>query len=151
MWNVGSGKLIRTIPIDDKGRAFTVAPGAERIASFGTEKGLRMWDATTGQTNREFDIAGMRQGALPSRATRARSQPRAPTKVRIWDTATGKEQVAVNGGLGGAIGTAFSPDGAMFVAAKSKFAFDASKFEMTVLKSIVLSSPFLAIIHSMTT
>ncbi|HYI97382.1 MAG TPA: WD40 repeat domain-containing protein [Bryobacteraceae bacterium] len=117
VWNVSSGKLIRTVPIE--GRMFAFTTGADRIASFG-DKGLRLSDATTAQVTREFDIVGMRQVSLIfSREASVLATSSRDKKVRIWDTATGKERVAVNGGLGGAMGTAFSPDGAIFVAADS--------------------------------
>ena len=64
VWDVESGKLLKTLPVDEKARGFAFAQGADQFAVYASEKGLRLFDGKTGQVTRDMAPAEPRLGAL---------------------------------------------------------------------------------------
>ena len=104
-WDVRTGNLLRTLPVDRGVRAVAYSPeGMQIAASCGST--LRVWDTASGREVRTLPGAGPYIAFSPDSSWIASNGPE-PVAV-IWEIASGKEHLKLRGSYGR---LAFSPDG----------------------------------------
>src|SRR5262249_10042134 len=93
-----TGESLRQVPYETRDSVVhAIAPNGETLASVGTDKTLRFWNAATGEERHRTpaleNANSVLRFSLDSRslfsATGERTQD---CVVRVWDVATGKEQ-----------------------------------------------------------
>ncbi len=92
------------------------APGGRSVATGGSDKTVRVWDAETGQERRVFrghavgvdSVAFSPDGRLVASVGGESQQI---GEVKVWDVATGREPYQTRGHTDTVTGVAFSPDG----------------------------------------
>src|SRR5262249_53765812 len=95
----------------------TFSPDGKVLASGTRARMAKLWDVDTAKElaalPHAMHVFGIAFSPVEATlATAAHRHPQSPNTVRIWDTATGRERVAVNGHRdGSALFVGFSPDG----------------------------------------
>lgn len=117
LWDVESGRLLRTFIDQSAGDAVTFSPAGNQILSASADNQLmRIWDTKTGRSIQTFtlNLSGESVTALDfsSDATKLASASH-EKGIKIWDTATGSLLLS---GIGGDVSAvAFSADGTQIV------------------------------------
>lgn len=112
LWDVASGKLIRTFEEhSSKVTSVAFSPDGSRVVSGGNGEGdLRLWDAETGQLIRTFNEANWTLSvAFSPDGTRLLSG--GPRGARLWDAASGQVLQSFTGHELPVETVAFLPDG----------------------------------------
>jgi RNA polymerase sigma factor (sigma-70 family) len=123
LWEVATGRLIRTIPAGGEGYAFS--PDGRHLA-VNTGEAIQLWDLSTAQQARRFQWPGgplklslpgggsitWANGtpAFSARGTMLAAATSGHT-VDLWEVATGKPLLRFDGHRGAVLGLAFAPDG----------------------------------------
>ncbi|MFO0964591.1 MAG: sigma-70 family RNA polymerase sigma factor [Gemmataceae bacterium] len=124
IWDVLNGKELRTLRAHNKVWRVAFSPTDDRVASGGDDGTVKIWDVATGKelltfTGHQRFGSSVHALAFSPDGKRVASGNAAAAvlSVIIWDSATGRQDLAL-GGFGGMItGLAFSPDGKRLVSA----------------------------------
>jgi WD40 repeat protein len=121
MWDVRSGALKKTVPLEKSESAMALHSSSDWLAT-GSANGVKVWDLQNGQVARwvasppqrvrSFIVSEDRKLMAGSGKTFSDGSE---DTVRVWD-ASGKERFAVRNGIGGTATMAFSPDGSLLAA-----------------------------------
>jgi WD40 repeat protein len=127
LWDVATGKKTATLegyrPEGVCAMAFT--PDGKVVVSVGYFDGIQLWDVATGQQRAARKIVGRVQHAALSRDGKTvatvrwsklvdeggRYVVKEPGCIKLWNTASGKEQATLEGHAADVCSVAFSPDG----------------------------------------
>lgn len=116
VWDVESGEQIASLEgHDSPALSLAFSPDGARIASTSADGIVRVWDAITGDEQRQLALGAAGQGVAfsPDGAILAARSERI---VRLWDAEAGEELATLeHGGL--VNGMAFAPDGARLTTA----------------------------------
>jgi WD40 repeat protein len=88
LWNLESGKEVRTLPESSAGR-LCFAPDGKRLLSAGDKHVMTIWDVETGKALKRFPGANAYSAAFSPDGKRILSGGR-DGAVRLWDAATGR-------------------------------------------------------------
>jgi dipeptidyl aminopeptidase/acylaminoacyl peptidase len=118
LWDVAAGKELRRLKTPQgislvgfgpRGRLLAILEGDGVVAlQEGRLPTLRLWDTTTGQSVRPFDLATTELTFAPNGKVMAAAEE---SGITLWEVATGKRRCRLPGASGGSATLAFSPDG----------------------------------------
>jgi WD40 repeat protein len=133
LWDVATGKELRSIPAGTGASALLFSPDGTLLAGRGFDQAMHLWEASTGKEVRQIQrvqnqpggrvvIAGGFYGAAnlafsPDGKLLATPEVlfdngQVKTTVMLWEVATGKEIRQIDAGMGGGVPVlAFAPDG----------------------------------------
>jgi len=116
LWDLASGRLIRTLTGLSQGNRVAFSPDGTRLVSGSHNKTVRIWDAVNGKLIRTFtDESGAWSIAFSPDGTRIALG--GGNTVRLWDALSGKLIRTVTAYGGGVSSIAFAPDATSIVAA----------------------------------
>lgn len=118
MWNTGAGNRVRSVVHPGLGGVLTVAPGGERFAEGGSERMVRIRDASTLSVLQEFRAHNLAITALawhPNRNVLATGS--ADLTIRLWNLDDGTRMEELRGPVSPPNALSFSADGRRLAAA----------------------------------
>ena len=112
LWDVKTGKLIRTI--EDSGSIVSISfsPDGKTLASGSGDHTIKLWNVNTGEEIKTLNKQGKYGFSIsfsPDGKTLASGSD--DKTIKIWDVKTGKEIITLNGHKAGIYSVSFSPDG----------------------------------------
>jgi WD40 repeat protein len=133
LWDVATGKELRSIPAGNGASALLFSPDGTLLAGRGFDQAVRLWEPGTGKEVRQIRRVQNQLGGAPivvggffgasslafSPDGKVLATPETTfdngkinTSVTLWDVATGKEIRQIEAGMGGGVSAlAFAPDG----------------------------------------
>lgn len=126
LWDVRSGKLLRTLQGAASPSAVVISPDGRRVAAgehatrLGAPAPVRLWDAETGTLLRQLGgPGGVTRGLAFSPDGRTLLAGGADSRLRLYDVETGAERNPPVGHTGSVARLAASPDGGVLASAAS--------------------------------
>ncbi|MCL1463820.1 WD40 repeat domain-containing protein [Argonema galeatum A003/A1] len=112
LWDVKTGKLIRTIEHSGSIVSLSFSPDGKTLASGGGDNTIKLWNVNTGQEIKTLTKQGKYGFSIsfsPDGKTLASGSEE--KTIKIWDVKTGKEIITLNGHKADINSVSFSRDG----------------------------------------
>jgi WD40 repeat protein len=141
LWDVATGKELRSIPAGFGSSALSFSPDGTLLAAGGADQTVRLWEASTGKEVRQLrrvpkqpgnrvavvggffgagSLAFSPDGKLLATPEILFDNGKVNTFITLWEVATGKELRQIEAGMGaGTLALAFAPDGKTLAYANS--------------------------------
>jgi WD40 repeat protein len=117
VWEVGTGRLVRTI-YGSAGGFFSLAltPDGTQMLAGERQRALTLWDLATGQPVRRFEGHSNTVLAVAISADGAQAVSAGHDKtIRLWDVSTGRQLRVLAGHAGSVLSIQFSPNGTQLI------------------------------------
>ncbi len=116
LWDVETGRLIRTFPHDKSINAIAFSPDGARIASSSDRSWTRIWDTLTGRIIKTLKYGDtVNHSAIAFSPDGKRIVGGAYKKLEMWDVSSGEVVQGFDNEVESATSLAFSPDGSFIV------------------------------------
>ena len=120
IWEVESGKLLRTVSWDKEYRfGVAVSPQGDMLAAGGSDNAVKLWNLNTGSLAYQLPVQpeGVRGAARFSADGKLLATGHLREQIRVWELPSGKLRFTAPSGIGDPSALAFSPDGTILVGA----------------------------------